>query len=79
MRPGARDGAVCRFGDCFRRADEGEDRAVMVSVGFPVEEDDLGDGEDCLDDRVDLRAVAAFREVGDAFDELSGHANPQLS
>src|SRR5262249_35085421 len=42
---GAGDRAVGGFSDGFWRADESEDGAVVVGVGFPVEEDDVGYGE----------------------------------
>ena len=56
------------------RADERQDAAVMVGVLFAIEEDHFGNGEDGLDDGVDLGGVAPLGEIGDALDQLSGHA-----
>ena len=55
------------------RTDEREDAAVVVGIGFAVEQDHLGDGEDRLHDGVDLGGIAAFGEIGDALDELARH------
>ncbi len=72
-----RDGLFHRaeggVGDGGGRTYEGEYAAVVVGIGFAVEQDDFGDGEDGLHDRVNPGGIAAFGEIGDALDELSRH------
>jgi hypothetical protein len=45
----------------------------VVGIALTVEEDDIGDGNDGLDDGVEGGGVTAFGEIGDALDELAGH------
>ena len=60
-------------GDRGRRADEGEDGAIVVRVLLAVEQDHFGDGEDAVDDRIDFGGVAPLGEIRHALDELSRH------
>ena len=52
-------------------ADQRDDATVVVGVHFAIEQVDAGHLHG-VDDGVDFGLVAAFREVGDAFDER-GH------
>jgi hypothetical protein len=45
----------------------------MVGIRFPVEQDHFRHRENALHDGINLFGVAALREVGDAFDQLTGH------
>ena len=55
------------------RTHEGEHAAVVIGIGFAVEQHHLGNGEDGLHDGVDLGGIAALGEIGDALHELSRH------
>ena len=72
-----RDGLLHRaeggIGHRGGRTDEGQHAAVVIGIGFAVEQDHLGDGEDGLHDRVNLAGIAAFGEIGDTLDELARH------
>jgi hypothetical protein len=68
QRSGAFDGAEGGIGDGGGRTNEGEHAAVVIRIGFAVEEDDLGNGEDGLHDGIDLGGIAAFGKIRDTFD-----------
>ena len=62
------------FGDRGGRPDEGENAAVMIDIGFAIEQHDSGDRSDGCGDRVDFRGVASFRKVRNTFNQLSRHS-----
>ena len=55
-----------------RCADEGDDAAVVVGIHLAIEQVDAGDFHG-VDDGIDLGGVAAFGEIGNAFNECVGH------
>jgi hypothetical protein len=59
------------FYNCVRRGDKGDDGAVMVKVTFTVEDVHAGDSANCGDDLVNDGAAPPFREIGNAFYNLS--------
>ena len=66
--PIAADGG---FLNSLALADQCDDATVVVGIHFAIEQVDAGHLHG-VDDGVDFGLVAAFREVGDAFDER-GH------
>ena len=73
QRDGLLHRAECGIGNRGGRTDEGQHAAVVIGIGFAVQQDHLGDGEDCLNDRVNLAGIAAFRKIGDTLYELARH------
>lgn len=65
---GASGSANGRFGDGGRFPGEGDDAAVMIAVHFPAEDEDAFHAADGIDNRANDVFVAAFGEIGDAFD-----------
>jgi hypothetical protein len=45
----------------------------MIGIGLAVQQDHLGDGEDCLYNCVNFSGIAAFRKIGDTLNELARH------
>jgi len=72
-----RDGLLHRaersIGNRGRRTGEGQHAAVMIGIGFTIQQDHLGNGEDCLYDCVNFSGIAAFRKIGDTLYELARH------
>jgi len=69
---GLLDGLESGFFGRLRRADVGDDGAVVVAVGGAVEHGHTG----CRDggqDGLHHLGAAGFGKVGDTFDELIGH------
>jgi hypothetical protein len=70
---GGLDGAEGGFLHPCGRACKSEHGAVVVEVGGTVEQFDIADRLNGGDDLVDDFRSARFGEVGDTFDEWSGH------
>ncbi len=62
------------IGNSGGRAGEGEHAAIVIRIGFAIEQHDFGDGEDGLHDGVDAGGVAPFGEIRDALYKLSRHS-----
>ena len=61
-----------RFLNGFSLAGQRDDAAVVIGIHLPVEEVDAGNHHG-FDDGVDFGGVAAFREIGNAFNKSVGH------
>ena len=68
---GFADAANGGFLDRLAFADQGDDAAVVVGIHFAVEQVDAGHLHG-VDDGVNFGFIAAFGEIGNAFDER-GH------
>ena len=69
---GLADAANRRLGDGLPLADERDDAAIVVGVHLPVEQIHAGNLHG-FDNGIDFGRVAAFREIGHAFNESLGH------
>jgi hypothetical protein len=58
--------------DGFPLAHQRDDRAVVVGIHLPVKKIDAGNLHG-FDDGIDFARVAAFGEIGNAFDKSAGH------
>ncbi len=67
------------FGNGRGRAHEGQHAAIVVGIRLAVEQYHLGHGHDALHESVDFGCVAAFGEIGNTLNELSGHVALQRS
>jgi hypothetical protein len=72
-----------RFGNCPKsgffdlrwRSNEGQDSPVVIQVGVPVEQNDLGNRANGLDDMLDNLWAASFGKICDTLNNGSGHYN----
>ncbi len=56
-----------------RRPNEGEHGAVVIRIGFAIEQRHFGHRRDRRNDGLHLGRVAAFGKIRNALYELSGH------
>jgi hypothetical protein len=70
-------GAEGGFGDGIPVTYEGHDGPVGVGAGVDVKKYRTGNPNDLGGDAIDYGAVAAFREVGDTFDQLQVVSSPR--
>jgi hypothetical protein len=66
------DGAESGLGGAIGRGGKGDDGAVMVVIRRAVEDGGSG-GSNGIGDSLDFRGIAAFRKIGDTFDQRRVH------
>ena len=68
------DAKVCGFFHRFGRPDKGQDRAVVVHVGMPVQNAHSAHARDSSNDRIHHFRTAGFGKIRDAFNNFWGHS-----
>lgn len=69
-----RSRAEGRFADRVGLPNERENAAMMIGIALPTEEPRAGGSTNRVSNRVDDCSVTPFREVRDAFDDLTGQS-----